>query len=124
MRNGNWIFKNKQSFAISMLFISCITAVAFIFDTTAGVISLFLFAAYTVYMVLYIVLEKRSSMNENTKKTIAAHTFDYLEKLDYPALLVSSDNRISWFNKAYSDVYPELTIRFDDKCTDLSLIHI
>ena len=37
MRNGNWIFKNKQSFAISMLFISCITAVAFIFDTTAGV---------------------------------------------------------------------------------------
>ena len=82
MRNGNWIFKNKQSFAISMLFISCITAVAFIFDTTAGVISLFLFAAYTVYMVLYIVLEKRSSMNENTKKTIAAHTFDYLEKLD------------------------------------------
>ena len=102
-----------------MLFISCITAVAFIFDTTAGVISLFLFAAYTVYMVLYIVLEKRSSMNENTKKTIAAHTFDYLEKLDYPALLVSSDNRISWFNKAYSDVYPELTIRFDDKCTDI-----
>lgn len=119
MRNGSWIFKNKLNFAISILFIACLTAIAFIFDVTAGIISLFLFVAYTIYMILYIVLEKRSSMSENTKKTIAAHTFDYLEKLDSPVLLISSDNRVSWFNKAYSDLYPDTTIYFDEKCSDI-----
>lgn len=119
MKNGGWIFKNKLNFAISILFIACLTAIAFIFDVTAGIISLFLFVAYTVYMVLYIVLENRSSMNENTKKTIAAHTFDYLEKIDSPVLLMSSDDRISWFNKAYSDIYPDMTIRFDEKCSNI-----
>lgn len=119
MKNGSTLFNNRLNFAISVLFILCMTAIAFIFDTTAGIISLFLFLAYVIYMVLYIVLENRSSMNENTKKTIAAHTFDYLEKLTSPALLISGDNRVSWFNKAYSDVYPDITIRFDDKCSDI-----
>ncbi len=119
MRNGNWLFKNNLNFAISTLFMACITATAFIFDNTAGIISLVLFVAYMAYMVLYTVLDNRSSMNENAKKTIAAHTFDYLEKLKDPAMLISGDDRIAWFNKAYSEVYPDITIHCEDKCSDI-----
>ncbi|MEG2004335.1 MAG: DHH family phosphoesterase, partial [Clostridia bacterium] len=59
----------------------------------------------------YIFFEKRGNKDQDAGKTIASHTFDYLSKVDYPALLVDNDGKISWFNTAYKAVYHETVIK-------------
>ncbi len=116
MKNGNSFMKNYFNYAISALFMACLTATAFIFNTTAGIISAVLFSAYVAFVVIYIILEKRSSLSEDTRKTISGHIFDYLQKNTNPIMLISGDDRLLWYNKSYADVYEGTTVPFNTLC--------
>lgn len=119
MKSPNWLFSDKMNFTISFLFFISMSAIAFIFDSTAGLISVILLCVYIAFVIMYIILEPKMNTNGTTGRTIASHTFDFLSKLEYPTILIDSEDKLAWYNTAYVAIYPGLNFKIGEKCKSI-----
>ncbi|MDD4125185.1 MAG: DHH family phosphoesterase [Eubacteriales bacterium] len=118
--NPKKFFKNNLfSFVISTAFMAALCAVAFVFNTKAGMFSSVLLACYLVYVFVYVYFGSGDAKNLMAGKSLASHTFDFISEMSLPVLLCDSSGAVSWYNGALEELYSESKIKIGESCKNI-----
>lgn len=118
--NPKHFFKNNLfSFVISTAFMASLCAIAFVFNTKAGVFSTILFGCYLIYVIIYVYFGSGDAKNLLAGKSLAAHTFDFISEMSLPVLLCDGTGAISWYNAALESLYSDYNIKIGENVSTM-----
>jgi c-di-AMP phosphodiesterase-like protein len=118
--NPKHFFKNNLfSFVISTAFMASLCAIAFVFNTKAGVFSTILFGCYLIYVIIYVYFGSGDAKNLLAGKSLAAHTFDFISEMSLPVLLCDGTGAISWYNAALESLYSDYKIKIGENVSTM-----
>lgn len=118
--NPKHFFKNNLfSFVISTAFMASLCAIAFVFNTKAGVFSTILFGCYLIYVIIYVYFGSGDAKNLLAGKSLAAHTFNFISEMSLPVLLCDGTGAISWYNAALESLYSDYKIKIGENVSTM-----
>ena len=78
--------------------------IAYLHDETAGLYCAAILLCYLVFLLALFLISRKSALQEGAGESLSNLTIDFLSKLGSPVLLISDEDTVAWYNRAFSEL--------------------
>lgn len=76
--------------------------IAYMHDETAGLYCAAVTLCYLLLLLVLFLISRKSAFQDGEGENLSTLTIDFLSKLSSPVLLISDEDTVAWYNRAFS----------------------
>lgn len=104
---------------IAMIFLSALTVLGFLTNSSIKYIFLFITILYFVFCILLYANEQKGILTDRSTTSAMPLLRTLLTKLDLPILIIDQDNRFRWYNKEFASLEETKGVKINTVNTEL-----
>lgn len=88
--------------------------IAYMHDETAGLYCAAVTLCYLLLLLVLFLISRKSAFQDGEGENLSTLTIDFLSKLSSPVLLISDEDTVAWYNRAFSEL--DSGVRYGAAC--------